>query len=942
MVGALLLSVSCGGDDGTADGGGGPTGAFEVLAEGTGDANDAPLQPMRSGSVLLFNGAVVRPPVALASGRIAYRYITQPNTQTGETNVPVPGESYYSVDERGIWFEGDTRYGMIGDSILLVPHEVRVGMRWRSGGGETARTYEVTARREQPSTLGLTTFWTIEQQTEPPVYRLYAEGWGVLAAAVGYEPDIPQIYSSLRAVTGTDPEPARSTGPALTLTPVEGVYEGILNQIRVDSVRAVRYYDGGVVTIMNIMGTGRGVGRPDGVYTTELAERGMAIHIASATTASVLPMGTAVPDQGIGASYWYGPGSLFGLGNVRFLDGAPYWTVDETFIFENAIGGLGGVHLHGYGGAPQVIDELPLVEPIHGYGAAASARPIWGSFPHDRSNDGRRRTLFGDGADDDHIPFALIYDRIGSMWFGSLESLPESRYIRVGDFVEAFPDAYAPRGGYSRKAALHTTTADGSQSHFLTSPGGIIDRIVVDRAGARRERVGRVELPAGHLLQAVAESVDGGLVVFTYTPDLPRPLTQVWRTEAGGAEPVAPAPFVSLEWSHWDLRVCWPATAERLDGTGWRLGPAPAAAVVSVADNCALVVRDLEATPIRASFESPDGWQVFEGDVPGVGHLRASEHGVGNGGTVAPTGGTWLAAGGVIGNGVYFAPGGVLRGEPPFGGGALVDQAGAGMWGGTSLMDFPDGHCDPSTCVPDTLLGFVLSGPAPLFFPVLDGLPPPPAPVRGGGVIVSGIRVGSDEYENPVHLRADGTATPLSLPSVYESGSFMLIRASGEVCGLGTKAAGGEFVFCAAADGSALREAAATMGPQPTAGNGWQMFDDATAFVVAPGAAGGDTLWLLDLDALESREYPGSISLRAISGFSLGADGIIYGSANSIPGAFRAAGFIPLSDIYDVDALFQPGIADGELTWFTVGPDVVTITHGFHTLRVPRARWDAD
>jgi len=418
------------------------------------------------------------------------------------------------------------------------------------------------------------------------------------------------------------------------------------------------------------------------------------------------------------------------------------------------------------------------------------------------------------------------------------------------------------------------------------------------------------------------------------------------------AAPVAPAPFVSLEWTGLDARVCWPATDAPLDASGWRLGPAAAAAVIPVAERCALVVRDLEATPAPApAAELPAGWEVFEGDVPGVGLVRAYEPS-GGAAQPAPTGGAWVEGDRVVDSSCAggtvectperYGPGGMFRGRPVFGGGAHPDPRGAGVWGATQLRDFPDTHCD-AACDPPLVWGLTLSGPTPRWFPAVDDSVAPPIrfAVRSGGVVASGVRVGDTDYPGLVRVTADGAATPISAPSEYVEATVMLVRESGEVCGRGVDAAGSAHVFCARADGTDRREAPWDVRATPTLGLGWVMLDDDTALVVGPPAlgSGADLLWTLDLASLDHAPYPGTLDPTSLGEPFVGADGLVYVSPPTA-GALLPDGFVPLSDIYDPSRLIDPGAPAAEVSAFVVTEHVVFLAVGGYGYRVPRSRWD--
>jgi len=262
-------------------------------------------------------------------------------------------------------------------------------------------------------------------------------------------------------------------------------------------------------------------------------------------------------------------------------------------------------------------------------------------------------------------------------------------------------------------------------------------------------------------------------------------------------------------------------------------------------------------------------------------------------------------------------------------------------------------------CSPDSDWAFVLSGPERAIFP-LSGLMPSAGglmAVRSGGVVANAQLgpLADTPFRGPIHLRPDGTYVEITLPDHYDSGTrsgteaLRVVRASGEVCGEGGKAVGAglfdQYAWCSQADGSGLREARVAVGREMRALTGpWQLLDDDTALVLRLGPGGG--LATVDLDSLEVLPYPvAALNPTGADSFSVGADGVVYGSvqmtgAPAVRGAFLPSGFVPLSEIYDVEALVEEGATGGEITSLLVMEDVVAIQHGSQSLRVPRTRWD--
>ena len=174
----------------------------------------APLFPVASGARWTFTrtslsgGAarvfgLVRGLVELAHGRVAYRYLSRPTT--GDAQVEALEETWLSSRGDGIWLEGGVRDGLLPHGVMLVPSEVRVGMKWRSspGGSYQPYTFEVVSRTERATALGEhTVLWVTAQLTsegERGVHRMYAEGFGLVGvhseAAGPFGDEDPAVFS---------------------------------------------------------------------------------------------------------------------------------------------------------------------------------------------------------------------------------------------------------------------------------------------------------------------------------------------------------------------------------------------------------------------------------------------------------------------------------------------------------------------------------------------------------------------------------------------------------------------------------------------------------------------------------------------------------------------------------------------------------------------------
>lgn len=901
-------------------------GEFQILAEGTGEANVDSIWPVRAGSVFLARQSAVRPPIEIG-GDVLHRVIGQPNTFFTDPQLDALRESWVRTDTTGTWFVGDAHHGRLESPVLLVPARVRLGMRWRTGGA-AAREYEVVARDVQETGLGRETIlWTIRQDTSPPIFRLYAEGWGLLSIGEGVAPDAPPISSPLRAVSSPELDRVEEAGSELVLTPIEVSEDVAFLAMRPDSVRAIQLEDGSL--FLNVIGTLKGVTTGDSFRSIDLRLRG---QMAVGTMESEgVRYGAYGP---IERSYYQSPSGIFGMGNALFYGGALHWSVEELLLFENELGGLGASNVM------LPLDEYLLVAPGQGRAGGvptAYTRPIYGALLGcEVGSQLQTRVLQSADATGERIPFAPGCFGSGSVHHATLESLPNARYQTEERFVEAFPDA---RGDF-RGLRIQTTVGPDVQAHFHTTPGGTIDRLTVSPEGVQHERLGRAMLPEGHVLRFAAQRQSGDLVLATFTPDVAagNRAAYFWTATPGPSREVPPAPFVSVHATGEDMKVCWPATDDALDAADWTLGGHGAAIVVPVAENCALVVRDLEARarPNYSPSAPPPGWWVFQGTIPGIGHVKAYEPEASA--FFRPVAGAWVEGERVFGED-WFAPGGVPHGNAPFGGGSHADFRGAGVWGVGRFNDFPDAHCEQPECIPDQNYVLFLSGPVPRSFAAIDPATPPQIHyrVRSGGIVVSGLRVDGVEFAEPTLLRADGTTLSITLPAEYDSATSMLVRDGGEVCGLGTRT-GTRYVYCAAPDGSALREQVTDIESRPTVDQGWIPIDDATALVWAPGAA-GTTMARLDLESLTVSSFPTDPSPSLRGALSLDADGVIRAPLPN-PGRVTADGFVPTT--YDVEALVDPALAGIGVTALVVGENLVYVTLGTSalTLRIPRTRWD--
>lgn len=215
--------------------------------------------------------------------------------------------------------------------------------------------------------------------------------------------------------------------------------------------------------------------------------------------------------------------------------------------------------------------------------------------------------------------------------FGYDGLLTRTEYAIQGRWDDPWP------AGALAGTSVSVRTSPRDREALVTSPDGVIDQLVLrDDDEIVQERVGTVVLPEGHCLAGAARVGGFGpiqaserLIVATtdhapindYPVSDPRLFegrTWLWSTtvQEPDARPVDP-PGISAQAAGRDLVVCWPGGGA-VSREGWTLGGVPAAAVVPIHDQCALIVRDLDA-----AMPTPQlGAWAATGTVPGVGPVQ--------------------------------------------------------------------------------------------------------------------------------------------------------------------------------------------------------------------------------------------------------------------------------------------------------------------------------
>ncbi len=958
-----FTAAACGGDDDTA-------GNFTVLDKGEGEANVESLFPLRDGMFFRFgrffgieeendaSNALIRGPFEM-EGRSVYRLLVQ-----RQNNVFLHGESYQVEDEHGVWLVGGTEDGMLPSGILTVPAKVKLGKKWKSspGGSYQEFTFEVTDRSVLPWHDGEeVVFWEIGQifegETEPSVYRVYAEGWGQVSVANRSSADRSDAYGyAIHQSIALEHERAAIAVPEIALQPATP-HELPLNPggiTPLDQLRGIRSRDG-TQTHVSVAGiiifVSGGVDTGSGANLTYFAGDGTGPGTLETTAFSrwMEPRLESLNDVGFAGRY-----RLFGLfGNAIYTAAGLFASTTDHLFYENAAGGVSGFRAalpkHGVTNATTFLSEETVVAP----GLESVKGQIWGGHGF----EGVPRVLQGPAAGDTRY-YGLRADPryVAELWTAETEDITYGKFSRPGRYVDK-----------ALEAASTLTTEEGDV-HYLVAASGFIERISFGADGTQREFLGRAQVPVGQTLTGAIELGDGYLLLATHDPATEQEL--LWYGKAPPTPiPSPPSSTVSIEAWGFDMRVCWGQTDGALDATRWILGGVPALAVVPAGEGCALILRDLAERPKpEGDLDYAPGWNVVEGPVPGVGRVKGMP-GDGPARGFAPIASgehAWRKGGGFFqspsrpspDSSAAFGPGGMALGKPGMDSNPtlppVVGLVGNGVW--IEGAHFPVLETDGTMTL---LSGIALAGPEPKHFLYNEDIGAGTTQValralNSGGLLISNMSVlRASEHLGLGILRPDGSLEELEHPA---GTTPMVERANGELCGTRLES-NTQFLYCATPAG--LVREAATMEtavlvdlynvPSPISA----LIDD--RLVVMQGDVG--ELHIADFETLEVRSYATPTGFE--SGFQVqdahvGADGILYGKlvtlnlSDFVVGAFTAEGFRPARDIVDVKAFFaDPAEASGkDVHGIVVGETLVhlqatAIGARDEIIRVPRAMWDA-
>ena len=901
VVLALALGSGCGGS-------GAP--GLTWIADGTGVANDGPLMP-------------------LASGTRASGYMLE-NVVAGDDGATLRGDT-------ALYREGAEGVFLVGAPYpqLIVPRTVRVGMKWQTRASADAHTVtHLVSRRAVTETLaGTRPVWTIETyfaDLDAGVPTALGS-WDYIE---GVGPANGDVTVALEQAAGHD----ETEVPGVALTPVLTVAGGpplALGDFRMTGLQVV---DPGAGAPRTVVMHGMRLSLAGGEYAEVERDHCMRWDGASLTEAASVAasgeffhLGPTCPSYSADAA---SDGGLWATEDTVLVsaDGVLWLPVMATgsplvygSIWTAYLGGDGLPRLLSTDGSPGgmriVLQQLVAppgtsqlaVDPIGGW-VAGSLPPRWPPF-----------MIPGPGLSADQPSFIVLDDQ-GRVLHTVLQGddLPVPRVV-----------------GAAVGARSLGVDADGEHL-FVTTLDGMVDRIVSDAAGVRRERLARLDVPADQV--AVGVVADGDrLLVFTHEASTVEPgylgyddgTVYAWTAPLLASpvpEPLAPALGVRADWANSDVRICWPPTDEPLDAATWTIDDVAPAAVIPDPDrSCATLARDTDALASGLSnlFDVPPlGWNRAQGRVPGLGEMLFADSlalsysavdGGANYWAFAP-----LAAGGAAGEDTVLVPG-LLSALHVRGGSAErvtigVDGRGAGLWqAGCHIADAGD----------EQFVDLV-AGSIPLEIPLqtiphVNGGTMPWAQGLGeqGGMIVSG-------NPSPLWFVDAGGATPI--PDGPRTALVEFRRANGELCGQD-----GTAHFCMALDGSGERVTDRVFLDIPVNSyvsmHGWAPLGDGTYLVADPGAAGGQHLGRLDADTWTITPYPSAADpAKGVLFVRPGPDGklwavLSYDDGRQVAGRADPGGFQPIDGL--PGKLVGP-VAFGPMTPMQVFPfHEVVLVYGF-------------
>ena len=866
LLALLILAFVAACDDG------GREPDYQFVSRGEGEANTEPLVVIRSGT--RWPGGLVAGTITL-EGRRLYRYFS-----TGGN-----AEELLWVTEAGIFVAGDSKSRLYAHPRLWLPATIRVGMRWRGHTDDDGRAdyeYAVHEVSVADTVAGPRRVWKIgknDPETGNTIEAVFwAEGLGVHR-----EPGDPLYVAPLE-----DPPkvaiPTVSTSGLTPLLDAEGepvVIDNFLvhgaTRITPPTGPSLLWLDGAMWVYEQFESSGPtrqghcyswdGAGFGDVPTVDAVFEDGM-------LTGAVCPAGTV-------------EGKTIVTGGLAWVKDDIHWLVMEggppmvdvfsaRAAYLDADGDLALLASHGWQQAQYLETHKFATWPLTDN--AMPTRRIWGGWS---GPPWQGAILHGPGPVHGEPSFAFRD--------------PGARLLVTtidGDYLARPRLFFGPNGAVGRHV-----TREGQTQLFVTARG-TVDRLVLDAGEARLERVAQLALPKGHWAQAVLDDGDRLLV---YTTDGVRPRQNSIGTTFVWTAPLAPSPAAvplfpelapTVEWLGDDARVCWADTAEAVDPATWTIGGHPPAKTFVDPDaGCLTIIRDRD-------LEGPlDAYpHLIEGKIPGVGRMRLAG-GTELGDFTMPVviqqlvrSIASLTGGGSSSMTLVTAPGGFPASVPPRYIGEfglwVPDRSGAGLWAYVADPDNVNTGYDHFLYLYDATPEAFLIG----HWPTGDD----PYYVRfsaeAGGIVFLEDRGSNDLLW---HQRPDGTLT--QLPDFPDGYYLQQIRANGELCGFNLYL---DQVFCAAPDGTVLREAPGPAGfgdEYIPLGDGWYLA------LIASGVVGS-----VNLDTFETVTFTGVTQINRLSS---DASGRLFAIARDAADTFMAVQVLP-TGIVPVDELDFTAVTD--------------------------------
>ena len=595
---ALGLAVGCGGADG-------PDNDYVHGSFGQGDENQEPVMPLVVGSrTVVREGVTILHRVVAAKVTIDGKEGRRVEWSDGTVNV------WKDTDEG--WALAATSKGKLDPTILMVPHQLRVGKAWTSD----LYSFTVAGHGVEATPWGKRMTWQILRIGPDGVkLRHYVEGRGwwkdgwtgdkeVIASFVPLDSlDVsePQLKkTSLQPLLGPD-------GQQLVLE-MEGEVEFSVEDEPGAFVMGARgvswaflFGSWGLVSHnqclridesdVQLLSWQQGAGFVKTDNAQCFAPKFSEIGDPTYTHKTVLPWITADSHE-----YYYVEGDQVGTNQVLALLGTKEDAQPQLFSLYGEYAkqtAWGNEAFDNFPDLPAYLDPMDLLTHFD---------PRMRSYLHPMHME------------DDFLPFGRLTES---------GVLVENRILAGGEF--AIPELKM----YVGFEPTMTTLLDGHRA--LLAHANHIDEVYYKDGKPVLERLVAYDLLPNHFPTGAVRV--GTRVVLT-TGDrvtnadpfngLDGREMYFWEflVPAGAAQPLeTPASLaVSAMQSGSDVVVCWPESDEPLESDGWTIGGAPAAKVVVVHGdgNCALIMRDYE--------NSVDIWLngggLVQGPVPGVGRME--------------------------------------------------------------------------------------------------------------------------------------------------------------------------------------------------------------------------------------------------------------------------------------------------------------------------------